>query len=77
MAIGRRLRLTRNTIGIESVADRLIVVTVPKDAIIELMAGPADNNKVALIWEGKALTMFAEDVRERGEEIATKRSLQH
>ena len=71
MLSGKRFRLTWDTLGIESVDEKRIAVTVPAGDIIEVTRGPRpdDQRMVDVRWHGKALVMFAEDVQQRGEYV--------
>jgi hypothetical protein len=48
-----------------------IPVTVPANAVIDLLGdGPFDGNRMYDVgWEGKTLTMFAQDEWQRGSPV--------
>ncbi len=71
---GKRFRLSASTLGILSENGERIAVKVLKDAIVEVTSGPRpdDQRMVDVVWEGKTLTMFAQDIRDRGEEVKGK-----
>ena len=76
MLTGKRFRLKTDTMSIGTVEDKRVAVTVPADAIIEVTGGPRPNDMrmVDVRWDGRALVMFVEDVRNRGEAVAEKRA---
>ena len=75
MLTGKRFRLKTATVGIEKVDDERVAVLVPADIIIEVTGGPrpSDMRMVDVLWEGKALVMFLEDVQNRGEDVTEQR----
>jgi hypothetical protein len=68
---GKRFRLNAPTLGILSGDGERIAIQLPKDAIVEVTGGPRpeDMRMVDIVWEGKALAMFARDIRDRGEQV--------
>jgi hypothetical protein len=47
-----------------------IPVTVPKNAIVTIKAGPLDGTRLIDVeWDGQLVMMFTVDLRERGERI--------
>jgi hypothetical protein len=68
---GKRFKLRRETLGIESQDGDRVAVRVPSDSIVEVISGPTEHDMrmVQVHWKGRALVMFAEDIRQRGEEI--------
>jgi hypothetical protein len=75
MLTGKRFRLQTDTMGIGTVDDKRVAVTVPADAIIEVTGGPRPNDMrmVDVLRDGRALVMFLEDVQNRGEAVTKKR----
>ena len=71
---GKRFRLSASTLGILSANGERIAVQILKDAVVEVTSGPRpdDQRMVDVVWEGKTLTMFAQDIRDRGEELKSK-----
>jgi hypothetical protein len=70
---GKRFRLKVPTIGLALVDDKRIAVPIPAGSIVVVTGGPRPNDMrmVDVLWEGQTLTMFAEDVEKRGEEVTT------
>jgi hypothetical protein len=65
-------RLSRDTISLETRGDRRELVRVPEGAVIEVLKvrpGPDGSPMAQVLWLGKTLEMFAEDVERRGEAI--------
>ena len=68
MSNGERFRIVTPTIGIMSVNGRRTIVTLPKNANIEVVANLLDNQRmVDVLWKGYPLVMFTQDLRERAE----------
>ena len=68
---GSFYKLTTPTLGILStdVGENRIPVTIPMNAIV-MAAETVDGNKlVEVVWEGKGILMFTQDLRTRGELI--------
>ena len=70
---GKRFRLKVPTIGLALIDDKRIAVPIPAGSIVVVTGGPRphDMRMIDVLWEGQTLTMFAEDVQKRGEEVAT------
>ena len=69
MFTGRKYRLSNPTLALELVDGKRTAVTVPADAVIEILSGPIHRTEDALVkilWQGKTLNMFALDVEIRG-----------
>ena len=68
---GQVFRLKTPTLGIISSDDsHRVAVTIPKDAIVTVVNGPLDSNRlVDVLWEGKTVMMFTQDPRNRGERV--------
>lgn len=65
---GKHLRLTSPTIAIQT-SDRR-AITVPAGESITLLASSGDDGHLIDVdWKGVNLRMFAQDVRDRGENI--------
>ena len=71
MWTGKRFRLKTDTMGIDTVDDKRVAVTVPAGTIIEVTGGPRPNDRrmVDVRRDGRALVMFLEDVQNRGEAV--------
>ena len=64
---GKRYRVKTPTLAITNDDERLSVM-VPLGAIVQVTAGPLDENRLVDVeWEGKPLRMFISDLRERCE----------
>ena len=76
MLTGKRFRLKTDTMGIGTVDDKRVAVTVPAGAMIEVTGGPRANDMrmVDVRWDGRALVMFVEDVQNRGEAVTSRGS---
>lgn len=75
MFTGRRYLLGKATLAIELVDGERKLHTVPTEAVIEVLSGPADRRDDALVkvlWNGKIVSMFAVDVDKRGMLLARK-----
>jgi hypothetical protein len=50
---------------------RMLAVTIPAGASITITNGPRPDDKrfVDVLWRSRALVLFAEDVRTRGEKV--------
>jgi hypothetical protein len=74
MLSGKRFRLKRATISIESTVDDRLVVMVPTGTVVTVLRGPRpdDMRMVDILWDTRPLVMFAEDILERGKEITDK-----
>ena len=77
MFTGKRFRLSTSTLGILSENGERIAVQILKDAVVEVTSGPRpdDERMVDVVWKGKTLTMFAQDIRDRGEEVKGKSAI--
>ena len=59
-------RVRETALAILSTGSERIPVTLPINAIIILIDGPLDGNRlVDVSWEGKTLMMFTQDMRDR------------
>jgi hypothetical protein len=70
-------RLSRDTISLETVGERRQLVRVPEGAVIEVVKvrrGPEQRQMAQVLWLGKTLEMFAEDIERRGEAILAQGS---
>ena len=65
-----RYRIVATTFAFRSIDGRRITVQVPIDALVTLIDGPVDGNRLVDVkWEGKKVRMFTIDLRERGEAV--------
>jgi hypothetical protein len=73
MLAGKRFRLERATLSVESIDGKQIAVMIPSGAIIKVNSGPKNGDGlVDVSWEGRRLQMFAVDVDVRGTQIEDK-----
>jgi hypothetical protein len=73
MLTGSRFAIAEATIALEAInSTRTVIITVPQGAIIEVAADTSGQGSgiVDVLWEGRALAMFAVDVETRGTEVA-------
>ena len=72
--IGRVFCLNAAMVGIHATDGRRTATQVPGGAIVKVVAGTHDGktNMVDIIWDGKMMAVFAQDVVERGEEITAR-----
>jgi hypothetical protein len=66
----KRFRIKTPTLGILAIRNQRIPVAVPANATIEVVSHTHANRMIDVVWEGRTLKMFAQDIRERGEEVA-------
>ena len=63
---GQRYRLQTATLAIINLDGQNHPTTVPSGAIVKVVDGPLDGNRlVDVIWDGKTVMMFTTDIRER------------
>lgn len=63
---GRSYRLNADTLGILS--ESRIAISIPYNAVVTVVNEPPNGNRmVDVMWEGKRVMIFADDLRERGE----------
>ena len=61
-------RLNSDTIGILSENQRRVAVTIPRKAVVTVINGPLERNRlVDVMWDGETITIFTDDLRARGE----------
>ena len=66
--IGKRYRLSAPALAIMVQDGERFRMTIPLGSVVEVMAGPLDENWLLDVeWNGRALTMFAVDIREHAE----------
>jgi hypothetical protein len=67
---GKQFILRKDTLAILSENGGRVPVTVPQDSVVELPGGDIKSDRlVSVHWQGKVLTMFAQDIRERGQQV--------
>jgi hypothetical protein len=61
--------LTVSILGIDSVSGQRTAVMIPEGATVQVLHGsPADARMVDVLWQGRTLAVFAEDLFERGQD---------
>ena len=64
---GHRYRIQIATLAIINHDGQNHPTTVPSGAIVKVVDGPLDGNRLVDVnWEGKTVMMFTVDLRERG-----------
>jgi hypothetical protein len=67
---GRKFVLKKDTLAILSENGGRVAVTVPEDAIVEIPIGDINGDRLVNVhWQGKVLTMFTQDIHDRGEQV--------
>jgi len=67
---GKQFRLKTATLCTENRDGILYGVRVPVGGIVTVTRGPVDDDRmVDILWNERALAMFAQDLRDRGEEV--------
>jgi hypothetical protein len=69
MLTGERFRLKIAALGIESNDSGQVAVQVPAGSVVTVGSGPRAR-MVEVLWAGRNLVMFLEDVQGRGEVVA-------
>jgi hypothetical protein len=68
---GTSYRLNAETLGIVSENQQRLTVLIPYGAVVTTING-LGNRMVDVMWDGKTLTLFSEDLRARGELVTVK-----
>lgn len=71
MLSGKLFRLNRETMSVQANGENRHFVMVPEGSVIRVLSGFEDRRTVNVLWQNQALEMFAEDIRQRGEEVLT------
>jgi hypothetical protein len=73
MDAGTVYRLKTPTLGMSGESDgRRIPITLPTNALLTVLDGDVNGYAfVDVLWEGKTVTMFAVDLRRRGEHVSS------
>ena len=67
---GKQFRLKTATLCTENRDGILYGVRVPVGGVITVLRGPVEDDRmVDILWNQRPLTMFAQDLRDRGEEV--------
>lgn len=62
----QRYRLATSTLVVHRQNGGTALITIPQGAIIIVDTATSAKGMVAIVWEGKQVTMFAEDLHARG-----------
>ena len=65
---GEKFRVATTTLGVDSsTGEHGVTVIIPADAIIQVLNAPRldDTQMVDVLWEGRPLTMFVQDILRR------------
>ena len=76
MFTGERFRLKLDTIGIGHAHDKRIAMIVPAGEVVRVLSCPRadDPRLVDVLWRNRTVTMFAQDIEQRGAEVRSRRS---
>ena len=66
MLTDKPLRLTTDILGIHSVCGTRTSTVIPEHAIAQVVPGKLDGRMVDVLWSGHAVTVFPEDLEQRG-----------
>jgi len=70
VAVGQSYKLRSPTLGLTpSVDGKRHTVLVPQRAVVRVLNVPADSRMVDVVFEAERLTMFLQDLLDRGEEL--------
>ena len=75
MLSSKMYRLDQDTVSLETIGSRKQIVRLRKDAVVQVLnvgLGPEGRQMARVLWEGKTLEMFAEDIEQRGKAILTQ-----
>jgi hypothetical protein len=74
MPLGKYFRLTKATLCIETLHASRRILSVPEDEVVKVLSGPRpdDQRMIEVLWRGRRLVLFAEDLQARGEEVEEK-----
>jgi hypothetical protein len=60
-------RLREAIVAVPVSNQALTIVTVPRDAMLEVMGEPQKSGLVEVLWEGRHIAVFVQDIESRGE----------
>jgi hypothetical protein len=70
VAAGQSYKLRTPTLGLTSCVDgKRHTVLVPQEAVVRILSVPPEGPMVHVVFEAELLTMFLQDLRDRGEEV--------
>jgi hypothetical protein len=71
-----KFKLDKTTLAIGDLNGKPVAVSIPAGDIVKLIADRiAADNMVDVLWEGRTVAMYAEDLKLRGIETQTRRSV--
>jgi hypothetical protein len=73
MLTGKQFKLSDDTLGLtELPTGKRKAVMVPANSVVRVLSGPLsrDDRMVDVLYKNERITMFAVDVRDRGEEVS-------
>jgi hypothetical protein len=62
-------KLRTATIGVENDNGKRVALTVPEDAVLEIISEYLADGMVDVLWNDRRISMFAVDIEERGEPV--------
>ena len=63
MQLGKLYRLTREAMAIAQRNSRNVAITIPKDAVIEVIGGPFNGTRLMDVrYDGEMILMFTDDM---------------
>jgi hypothetical protein len=74
MYTGKRFRLKKEILGIESSNYERVAISVPTGQLLRVLSGPRpdDRRMVDVLWGDRTLVVFTEDLERRGEEVLSQ-----
>jgi len=70
MLSGKKFRLERETLAVDTPYGKRTAVKVPSGAYLRVISGPVDKSGlVNVAWNGKTVEMFEIDIMQRATEI--------
>jgi hypothetical protein len=65
-----KYKLHRPTIGVVNDSDKRVAITVPTEAVLEVVRENPTDGTVEILWDGRSISMFAVDLEARGDVVA-------
>src|SRR5579871_1480834 len=73
MQLGKLYRLTREAMAIAQRNSRNVAITIPKDAVIEVIGGPFNGTRLMDVrYDGEMILMFTDDMETHTELVKAK-----
>ena len=74
MLSGKRFRLHKATIAVDTIDGKRIAISIPEDAIVKVISDPPGDGvgTIKVLWEGRTVVMFAVDLARRGAELTDR-----